>query len=148
MAPPATTRGFTLIELLITLVLVAITSMLAASTYRGQLLRSQRVEAIQALVAAAAEQERFHLVNRRYSDRLDARPEDETPGLPVASLTPHRHYRLAIEVADAARFRIVALATAADGSRGDPLCQRLAIDETGRREASDAAGRDTTVRCW
>lgn len=148
MATSATTRGFTLIEVLIALVLVAITSALAASSYRNHLQRGYRVEAVHALLAVAAEQERFHLAHRTYSELLDATPGDEPPGLPVASLTPHRQYRLQVEQADAADFRVAAIASDPDGSAGDPLCQRLVLDATGRREARDADGRDTTARCW
>jgi len=95
-----------------------------------------------------AEQERFHLAYRSYSDRLDARPGDDPPGLLVPSLTPHGQYQLAIEQADAADFRAVATARGPAGSAGDPLCQQLSLDATGRREARDAAGQDTTARCW
>lgn len=148
MAPPATHRGFTLIEALIALVIVAITTSFAAASYRGHLRRAARVEAVQALLTIAVEQERFHLAFRSYSDRLDARPGDDPPGLPVPARTPHGQYRLVIEQADAAGFRALAIASDPEGSAGDPLCQQLALDATGRREARDAAGRDTSARCW
>ena len=45
--PPA---GFTLIELVIALAIVAITTMIAASSYRSELRRSHRAEAVQALL--------------------------------------------------------------------------------------------------
>ncbi|MBM5811941.1 MAG: prepilin-type N-terminal cleavage/methylation domain-containing protein [Gammaproteobacteria bacterium] len=57
MAPPATRRGFTLIELLIALLIVAITTSVAAASYRGHLRRAARVEAVQALLVIAAEQQ-------------------------------------------------------------------------------------------
>jgi type IV pilus assembly protein PilE len=142
-ARPAT--GFTLIEVLIALAIVAITTMIAASSYRNHVRRSHRLQAVQALLVAAAEQEKFYLANGRYGDRLDAGAGTEPAGLPVASRTPGGHYRLAILVANAAEYRMEA--TAAD-SGADPLCHILSIDESGRRMASDAHGTDTAGRCW
>ncbi|HEY5559016.1 MAG TPA: type IV pilin protein [Steroidobacteraceae bacterium] len=145
MAQTRTTAGFTLIEVVIALAVVAIATTLAIASYRGYLLRGYRVEAVQALLAAAAEQEKFHLAHGRYGDRLDAAAGSEPPGLPVASRTPRGRYRLAVEMADASVFRIVAVTA---DERADPLCPRMIIDESGRRGASDANGGDSTVKCW
>jgi type IV pilus assembly protein PilE len=145
MAQARSPTGFTLIEVVIALAVVAITTLIAASSYRRYVLRSHRVEAVQSLLVAAAEQEKFHLAHGSYGDRLDAAAGDEPPGLPVASRTPGGHYTLAVELASAAEFRVVA--TAANG-RADPDCRRLSIDESGRRAAWDARGADNTRRCW
>jgi type IV pilus assembly protein PilE len=145
MAQARTAAGFTLIELVVALAVVAITTMIAASSYRGHILRSHRVQAVQALLVAATEQEKFHLSNGTYAIRLDAVPGREPPGIPVASQTPGGHYALSIARADAMAFRIVATAA---GESADPLCQALSIDESGRRAATDARGADTTGRCW
>lgn len=145
MAQARSAAGFTLIELVVALAVVAITTTIAASSYRSHVLRSHRVAAVQSLLVAATEQEKFHLSNGTYGARLDARPGDDPPGLPVASRTPGGHYALSVTLADAASYRIVA--TAASES-ADPLCQVLAIDESGRRTATDARGADTTGRCW
>ena len=145
MAQARSAAGFTLIEVMIVLVVVAITTMIAASSYRGHVRRSHRVQAIQALLIAATEQEKFYLVNGRYGDRLDAAAGEDPPGLPVASQTPGGHYALSIEVADAVNYRIVAKGT---DNGADPLCRTLAIDESGRRSATDARGADSAGRCW
>jgi type IV pilus assembly protein PilE len=145
MAQARPAAGFTLIELVIALAIVAITTMLAASTYRNHLRRGHRAEAVHALLVAAAEQELFHLAFGRYGDRLDARVGAEPPGLPVASRTPGGHYVLAVPTATAAEFQVVATAT---GNGGDPGCSSLSIDESGRRTATDARGADSTARCW
>lgn len=145
MAQTRPAAGFTLIEVAIALAVVAITTTLAMASYRGYLLRAYRVEAVQALLAAAAEQEKFHLAHGRYGDRLDAAVGSEPPGLPVASRTPRGRYRLVVEAADASAFRIVAQVA---NERDDPLCLRMFIDESGRRGASDAAGGDSTIKCW
>jgi type IV pilus assembly protein PilE len=145
MAQTRLAPGFTLIEVAIALAVVAITTTLAMASYRGHLLRGYRIEALQALLAAAAEQEKFHLAHGRYGDRLDSAAGSEPPGLPVASRTPRGGYRLVVEAADASAFRIVAIVA---DERDDPLCPRMFIDESGRRSATDAEGRDSTRQCW
>lgn len=145
MAQTSPAAGFTLIEVVIALAVVAITTTLAMASYRDHLLRAHRVEAVQALLAAAAEQEKFHLAHGRYADRLDAAAGSEPPGLPVASGTLRGRYRLVVEAADVAAFRIVAQVA---HDRDDTLCRRMFIDESGRRGASDASGGDSTARCW
>lgn len=145
MAQARTTAGFTLIEIVIALAIVAITTAFAVSSYRRYVIRSDRVEAAQALLAAAAEQEKFHLSQGLYGDRLDARPGADPPGIPVASTTPRGRYRLRVDAADAARF--IVTAERVDRS-ADPACVTLSIDESGRRRASDGANRDTTTLCW
>lgn len=145
MAQARTAAGFTLIELVVALAVVAITTMIAASSYRRQVLRSHRVEAVQSLLVAASEQEKFHLSNGTYGERLDGRPGEMPPAVPVASRTPGGHYLLSVTFADAASYRVVA--TAADAA-ADPLCRVLAIDEAGRRSATDSHGADSTGRCW
>jgi type IV pilus assembly protein PilE len=141
----ARTAGFTLIEVMVALAVVAITTTIAAASYRAQLRRGHRAEAVQALLVAATEQEKFHLSNGTYGNRLDGRPGEEPPGVPVASTTPGRHYRLSVSLADAVEYRIVA--TAADEA-ADPLCRELSIDQAGRRAATDSRGADSTGRCW
>ena len=63
----------------------------------------------------------------------------------MASRTPRGRYRLVVEAADASVFRIVAIAA---NERDDPLCARIFIDESGRRGATNAEGRDSTTQCW
>ncbi len=145
MAQARTPAGFTLIEIVIALAIVAITTTLAVSSYRRHMTRSDRIEAVQALLAVAAEQEKFHLSLGSYGNRLDAVRSAEPPGIPIASLTPRGRYRLRVDAADAAGFVVIAERV----DRGvDPDCVTLSIDESGRRRASDAANRDTTPLCW
>lgn len=141
----ARATGFTLIEVMIALAVVAVTTLLAASTYRSQMRRGHRAEAAHALLLAAAEQEKFHLAHGSYGGRLDARAGVEPPGLPVASTTPGGHYTLAVTLATAAEFRVVATAT---GRFADPACRTMSIDESGRRLALNDRGADSAGRCW
>ncbi|MDH4258977.1 MAG: prepilin-type N-terminal cleavage/methylation domain-containing protein [Gammaproteobacteria bacterium] len=148
MAQTSNRNGFTLIEVMVALVIVAITASFALASYRRYLVRSYRLEAVQALLTAAAEQEKFHLAHGRYSDRLDATGGDDPPGLPVSSTTPQRRYEMTIELADAAAFRLAAQPAAGGGQMNDTECRRFSIDESGRRQALDSTGVDSTRRCW
>ena len=145
MAQTRPAAGFTLIELVIALAIVAILTSIATSSYRGYLRRGHRAEAVHALLAVAAEQEKFHLAHGSYGNRLDAAVGDDPPGLPLASRTPGGHYTLAVELATAAEFRVVATAS---GNQADPTCQVLSIDESGRRLAANSRGADSARRCW
>ena len=136
MAQAQPAAGFTLIELVIALAIVAITTMIAASSYRSQVRRSHRLEAVQALLVAAAEEEKFHLANGSYGNRLDAAVGSEPPGLPVASRTPGGHYALSIPTATAAEFRIVAIAVSDDA---DPLCRTMAVIRECRKHTARTA---------
>jgi type IV pilus assembly protein PilE len=145
MAQTRTAAGFTLIEVMVALAVFAITTSLAFSTYRRHVQRGHRVEAVQALLAAAAEQEKFHLAYGYYADRLDVAAGSDPPGIPVAPTTPRGRYRLRIESADAASYRLIAERVAAGD---DPACVSLSIDESGRRLATDATHQDATASCW
>lgn len=145
MAQARSSAGFTLIEVVIALAIVALTTTFAVSSYRHHMVRSHRVEAAQALLAVAAEQEKFHLSYGFYGDRLDAGRGDDPPGIAVASTTPRGYYRLRIDGVDAAGY--VATAERVDHD-ADPACVRLSIDQSGRRQARDEADRDTTSLCW
>ena len=103
------------------------------------------MQAVQSLLVAAVEQEKFHLANGRYGDRLDAVAGQDPPGLPVSSQTTGGHYALAVATATAAEFRVVATAAS---DRADPLCRVLSIDQSGRRLAMDSRGADSSRRCW
>jgi|GEM_PF-895707 len=148
MAQTCNRTGFTLIEVTIALLIVAVTASYALASYRRYLLRSHRLEAVQGLLVAAAEQEKFHLAHGRYSDRLDSSATDSPPGLTVASITPLRKYGISIELADAGAFRLVAVPLAVGGQHDDTDCRQFSIDESGRRQSRDSTGDDSTNLCW
>lgn len=148
MAQAAHRHGFSLIEIMVALVIVAITASFALASYRHYLQRSYRLEAVESLLTAAAEQEKFHLAHGQYSDRLDAGVGDNPPGLRIPSVTSRRRYTLTVERADANAFRIAAMPLENGGQSDDLDCRQFTIDESGRRQSRDSAGNDSTSRCW
>lgn len=145
MAPTRTDAGITLLELLIALAIAALLAAISYPSYRQQLLRAHRTEAIESLLAIAAAQERHHLAAGRYAETLAAAGG---AGLSMQSATVSGRYDLQLE--DTAPDRYVAVATPVAGGpqAADRRCARLAIQANGQRTAADAAGRDTTPECW
>lgn len=148
MAQAANRTGFTLIEVMVALVILAITATYALASYRRYLLRSYRLEAVESLLSAAAEQEKFYLAHGRYSDRLDSAVGEVPPGLRIPSITARGRYSMIIELADAGVFRVVAMPVAGGSQGDDKDCRQFSIDESGRRQSRDSAGNDSTNRCW
>lgn len=146
MARSRRRRGFTLIELMVTLAIAGLLAGLALPTYRGHVRRVHRSEAIEALLALAAAQERHRLQHDRYAAALDAGDDEDPERLSLASRSAGGHYRLAL--ADADEFSFTATATAAGTQADDHDCRVLSIDASGARRASNAEGLATDARCW
>jgi type IV pilus assembly protein PilE len=60
-------RGFTLVELMIVIVIVAILAAIAVPGYTSQIRKSRRTEARNALLDAAAREERYYATNNSYT---------------------------------------------------------------------------------
>jgi len=136
--------GMTLLELLIVLVVVGVLASLAVPAYRGHLLRTHRVEAIGALLALAAAQEKFYLQHDRYAAQAELSPAPPG-GLGIAARSNDGRYALAIEGADAGGF--TATAQAIGGQAADTACAEFRIDAAGERSATNGAG-SAAPRCW
>lgn len=134
-------------ELLVALVVAATLAAIALPTYRAQVLRAHRFEAMAALLTAAAAQERFHLVHGRYATRLAGEGDGE-PALTVAPVTPGGRYRLELRDAGTDRYRALAQPVSGRGQEQDARCAVFEIEADGRRSARNAAGADSTAECW
>jgi type IV pilus assembly protein PilE len=137
-----------LLELLVTLTLVGVLGSLAYPSYRSHLLRAHRMEAIEALLAVAAAQERFYLAHGRYAAGFAVDGVAIEPGLRLDAITPGRRYQVSIERPEPAQFLAHAAPRAGSGQDADRVCARLSIAADGRRSAQDSTGHDTTATCW
>jgi type IV pilus assembly protein PilE len=133
-------RGMSLMELMIVVAIVALLGTIAVSSYRSQMLRSNRVDGTAALLQVQVAQEKFFLQNRRYAvddTELAAVPP---AGLGIATASPGGHYTLLLN-GTATTYTITATATG--GQTNDvAACQIYTITETGTRTPLNTTG------CW
>ena len=133
-------KGFTLVELLACIAIAAVLATVAIPTWRGVIARAHRGDAIQALYAMAAAQERYRMVHGRYADRAGPAPP---VGLGLGT-SERGWYRLRIERADATGFVASARPRHGTPPATDEACRLFTIDELGARGSSPAPA-DT---CW
>ncbi|MBT8135971.1 MAG: type IV pilin protein [Gammaproteobacteria bacterium] len=132
--------GFTLTELMITVAILIILAAIAVPNYRGHVLRSQRSDAMAALLRVAAAQEKFYLQNNTYTNDLGA------SGLDLGTASGDGHFTLQINNADLQGFD--AAATATGGQTADKKCAFFSLDEQGTKFARDDDENNTTDICW
>lgn len=134
-------RGFTLIELIIAVSIILILAAIAIPNYRGHVMRSNRSDAMAALLQVAAAQEKFYMQNNTYTTVLGA------GGLGLGGYSSNNHYTITIQAgADADGFVAVAAPNPnGPGSQvNDTHCTEFRIDQEGNKSAS-GAGAD---HCW
>jgi len=134
-------RGMTLVELLTVLVVLAILSTLAVSTYRSHVVRANRTDATAMLLRIQVAQEKYFLQNNVYADNVTTKL-----GF-VADITPEGMYKVTLAAASGSDFATsyVATATALGAQRSsDQQCQMLTIDDKGQRGANPGA----SSTCW
>jgi len=127
--PMQFSRGFTLVELMIVVVIVAILASLAIPSYRSQILKTHRKEAMAALDGLAQAMERYHLQNGTYVGA-------DTSGVPNIFHTTApidggaARYNLRVTRSDASTYTLQAQPIAGSGQASDGTIQ---LDSTGAR---------------
>src|SRR5688572_15455984 len=120
-------RGMTLMELLTVMVILGVLAAVAVPSYRRYLLRSQRTEAMTALMQAQTAQEKWMLQNNEYSNDLTGSPS----GLGLLATTTTGKYDIELDRPTTTTFTVTATATG--GQRDDETCRVFSIDEAGTR---------------
>ncbi|HET9473297.1 MAG TPA: type IV pilin protein [Steroidobacteraceae bacterium] len=141
-------RGFTLAEVLTALIVVAVLAAIAIPTWRNHLLRVRRAEAISALTALQAEQDRYFGIHARYADSaaLSRKPPE---GLGRPATSERGFYGIELHTADdGLSYTATARSLARPGDAPDTRCVQLSIDHVGIRRAQDAGGTDRSADCW
>ncbi len=132
-------RGFTLIEVMIVIAVVAILTALAVPSYRDYVLRTNRMEAINALLDVAACQERTYVRFHQYDFNLCGAASTTTNGL----------YTLEIEdrLDDPANQTYILTATA-QGNQVNDSCVNLTLTDQNIRGTSASTVATKVADCW
>lgn len=140
-------RGFTLTELMIVVTVLAILAAIAIPSYRQYVLRSQRVDAKNALLALATAQEKFFLQCNTYATNLGAANSCTTETIGFNSTSERGWYDLTI-AATASDFTLTATANASGPQFTDNSCRSFQVTGIGTRTAKNSASADNTANCW
>ena len=141
-------RGMTLIELVVVIMIVGVLAAVAIPSYRAYVIRSQRSDAKDALLALATQQEKFYLQCNTYATVIAGAPNCLAGELQAADASENGWYDLAIDAADATSFTVTATAIAGENQAQDTECQTFTVTDRGVRTAADDGGTDNTAECW
>jgi type IV pilus assembly protein PilE len=136
-------KGFTLVELMIVIVIVAILAAIAIPGYTSQIRKSRRTEARNALLDAAAREERFFATNNVYSVATSDLGYGAGPW-PVN--VGSNYYQLSATCTVNAKCTDYTLtATAINTQTKDTACSTLTLTSVG---VQGATGTATAATCW
>ena len=130
---PGNVQGFTIIESMIALTLIAIALSLAMPGYRNYVVRANRTEAMQTLMATAACQERIYIRANGYD--ANACEGNSSNGFYV------------ITVATSNGNQNFVASAAPQGAQIEDNCGSLTIDQTGSKTAGGQGGSFASA-CW
>ena len=141
-------RGVTLIELIVVVIIIGILAAVAIPSYRNYVMRSQRADAKDALLAAATAMEKHYLQCNTYGDDLDNATDCAAGTVNASAESKNGWYELQVLNADATGFRLSASAVAGRNQATDVACQEFRVTDRGIRTALDSGGADNTAECW
>jgi len=134
-------RGFTLIELMIALAVVAILASIALPAYQGQVRKSRRTEAKNALLDLAGREERLYATTNAYG-ATDSSLGYGTAGVASFNVGTN-YYNVVISNVTAGPPATFTLTANAIGTQvNDTTCLFFSVDQTGTQTAT------TPNTCW
>lgn len=139
-------RGFTTIELLIALVVAGVLVVVALPSFRDQLRKARRSDAVAALANLQQAQERWRSTNPLYAPNAQL-----TTGLAQRSTSASGYYTLAITASSATGYTATATAVSGTSQAEDAGCTTLAVRmDAGNLAYGSGTGPDwsDTRRCW
>jgi type IV pilus assembly protein PilE len=140
--PVPSSKGFTLVELMIVIVIVAILAAIAVPGYTNQIRKSRRTEARNALLDAAAREERFYATNNAYSTASS----DLGYGAAWPTSVGSGYYSLGAACTSGAPCTAYTLtATAISTQVKDTSCTTLTLTSVG---VQGSTGTATAATCW
>ncbi len=142
--PRRAARGFTLIEILIALSMAGVLSSVAVPTFKGQLQKARRADALVTMMQVQLAQSRWRANGSGYATLAQ---------IGVSSVSSAGHYRLALSSDADDHYEVLAAATGAQA--GDTLCRNMLLRVSGANVVQ-ASGPDSSVanpaatnrKCW
>lgn len=128
-------RGMTLIELMIVMVIISVLASIAIPSWTAMVQKSRRSDAVNILLLAQVEQEKYRANNTTYASSMS------DLGLSTYDSADREHYRVTVQSASATAYLITALPNGAQA--GDTECGTFAIRQTGPEHSGYAA-----LSCW
>lgn len=141
-------RGVTLIELVVVIMIVGVLAAVAIPSYRNYVIRSQRSDAKDALLALSTQMEKHYLQCNDYGDTLAPDPDCAAREVQGADVSENGWYDLSIVAPDATGFAVTATAVAGENQAQDLECQSFSVTDRGVRTALNDGGDDNTEECW
>jgi len=156
--------GFSLIELMITLAIIGVLAAIVYPSYQKSIHKARRMDAKAVLLQAANWMEQFYTVYHRYDQdtagnsvtaesNANAFPNSGFIRSPIDENMP-KYYDIELSAVAQNTFTLQAILTDADDNqkKGDN-CQKLILDQAGRRSIENKSGNIVTSgfeleECW
>lgn len=128
-------RGMTLIELMIVIVIISVLASIAIPSWTAMVQKSRRSDAVNLLLLAQVEQEKYRANNTTYASSMS------NLGLSTYDSSAREYYQVTVQSASATAYLITAAPNGAQA--GDTECATFAIRQTGPDHTGYAA-----LSCW
>ena len=129
-------------------VAIAVLAAIIIVSWRSQALRERRGDAVQALLALQAAEDRYFGEHARYASesQLAAAPPS---GLGINPKSRLGYYAITVRNSeDNLGYWATARSIPRADATPDPRCVEMRIDQNGRRFALDSKGEDRSADCW
>jgi type IV pilus assembly protein PilE len=141
-------RGMTLIELVVVMMIIGVLAAVAIPSYRNYVIRSQRSDAKDAVLALATQQEKHYLQCNRYGTAIGAATNCAANQVQAFAASKNGWYGLFIDGGTATTYTVRATAVNGEDQWQDTDCRDFIVTEAGVRTARDAGTADNTAECW
>jgi type IV pilus assembly protein PilE len=141
--------GVTLMELMVVMIIVGVLAAVAIPSYRTYVIRSQRADAKDALLALATAQEKHYLQCNSYATDIANATDCAGGDLQSAATSKNGWYALTTAAPNPATgFTATATAIAGQNQFQDTACRTFTVTNFGVRTAADDGAGDNTAECW